>query len=198
MLGGKLPKHVKVIAEDVAVRISERQMTAREEAYRDPCRIGRHHALVTIGVHREAWIRVGTLATMHQRTDTRDHREKSNKSMLGKRVAPAIPDDEVIEYEDVHERQQVLEAAGDEVVRRARLEGTGRMVVCKDYRRRVMVERLPQHVPGMDLSAIDRAAEELLEGDEPAAAVEIEAAEDLVIEAPEAQPQKIVNLLGSR
>jgi hypothetical protein len=30
MLGGELPQHVEVIAEDVAVRISVRQMTARE------------------------------------------------------------------------------------------------------------------------------------------------------------------------
>jgi len=60
-----------------------------------------------------------------------------------------------------------------------------------------MVERWSQHTSRMDLSAIDRSAEELLEGDEPAAAAEIEAAEDLVIEAPKAQPEIIVYLLGS-
>ena len=45
--------------------------------------------------------------------------------MIRKRVTPPIADDDVVKYDDVHEAQQVLEAAGDEVIRGARLEGAG-------------------------------------------------------------------------
>ena len=117
--------------------------------------------------------------------------------MFCKRVAPAIPDDEVIEYEDVHEGQQVLEAAGDEVVRGTGLKGTGWMVMRKNHRRGVVVQRLAQHVPRMNLCAIDSSAEELLEGDEATATIEKEAAKYLVIEVPEAQPQEFTYLPGS-
>ena len=106
--------------------------------------------------------------------------------MIRKRVTPPIADDDVVKYDDVHEAQQVLEAAGDEVIRGARLEGAGWVVVRKDHRRGVMMERLAQHISWMDLGAVDRSAEELLEGDEAAATIKIEATEDLVIEAPQA------------
>ena len=65
----------------------------------------------------------------------------------------------------------------------------------KDHRRRVMVERLAQHISRVNLSAVDRAAEEFLEGDEAAASIEIKAAEELVIETPQAEPQELTNLL---
>jgi hypothetical protein len=118
--------------------------------------------------------------------------------MLCERVTPAFADDDVIEYEDVHEGQQVFQAAGNKVIRRARLEGAGWVVMRKNHRRRVVIERLAQHISWMDLRAVDRSAEEFLEGDEAAAIIEVKAAEDLVIETPQAQPQEFTNLLGPR
>ena len=125
-------------------------------------------------------------------------REDSKNAMLGERVTPTLADDDVIEYQDIHEREQILEAAGDEVIRRARLEAAGWVVMRKNHRRGVMVKRLAQHIPWMDVGAVDRSAEEFLEGDEAAATVEIKAAEDFVIEAPKAQHQEVTNLLRSR
>ena len=40
-----------------------------------------------------------------------------------------VPDDEVIEYAHVDERERFLQAAGDELVRLARLEDPGGVVV---------------------------------------------------------------------
>jgi hypothetical protein len=108
--------------------------------------------------------------------------------MLGKRVTPALPNDHVIEYDDIHKPQQVLESVSDEVIRGARLEGAGGVVMRKDHRRGVMVERLTQHISWVHMSAVDRSAEELLEGDEATTIIEIKAAEDFVIEAPQAKP----------
>src|SRR6185312_8629043 len=113
---------------------------------------------------------------------------------LGHRVTVAIADNEVIEYEYVHEGQHVLESARDEIIRWARFESAGWMVVRENHRRGVMLERLTQHISRMDLGAVHRSAEELLEGDEAAATIEIEAAEGLVIETPQAQPQKFAYL----
>jgi hypothetical protein len=48
--------------------------------------------------------------------------------------------------------------------------------VRKDHRRGVVQQRLPQHLARMDAGAVDRAAEELLEGDQPVAVVEVQAA----------------------
>jgi len=55
------------------------------------------------GVQRKRAFRIGALAEAHQRTDTRVTRESSKTSMIGERVTPSIADDDVIEYEDVHE-----------------------------------------------------------------------------------------------
>src|SRR5215469_17431253 len=54
------------------------------------------------------------------------------------------------------------------------------MVVGEDHRRRVVQQYLPQHLARVHAGAVDRAAEELLEGNEPMAVIEIEAAEYFV------------------
>jgi hypothetical protein len=118
--------------------------------------------------------------------------------MLSERVAAALADDDVIEYNDIHEGQQVVEASRNEVICRARFEGTGGMVMCKNHRGGVMTERLPQHISRMYLRTVDRSAEKLLESDETSTTIEVKAAEDLMIEGPESQPQKVANLLGTR
>ena len=58
----------------------------------------------------------------------------------------------------------------------------------KIHCRGVVTKRRSQHIPRMDLGAVDRSPEKLLEGDEAATSIEIKAAEDLMIETPQAQP----------
>ena len=50
------------------------------------------------------------------------------------------------------------------------------MVVREDHGRRVVQQRLAQHLPGMHSGAVDGAAKQLLEGDEPVPIVEVQAA----------------------
>ena len=54
------------------------------------------------------------------------------------------------------------------------------MVVRKNKRRDIVRQSLAQHFPGMYPGTVDRAAEQLLEGDEAVAVVEEQAAEDFV------------------
>ena len=96
--------------------------------------------------------------------------------MLGERVAEPVTDDEVIEHPDIHERQRFLQASRDELVRLAGLEHAGGVVVSEDQGCRVVQQGLPQDLAGVNARAIDGAAEELLEGNEPMAVVEVQAA----------------------
>lgn len=99
---------------------------------------------------------------------------------FGEREAGAITHDEVIEDPDVEQRQRIAQSPGDELVRLARLGDSRRMVVRKDHRRRVVRECLPHDFARMHAGAVDRAAEELVEGDQAMAVVEVQAAEHLV------------------
>src|SRR5438105_6912350 len=90
--------------------------------------------------------------------------------------AQSVADDEVIEHADVHQAEGLLEPPRDELVRLARLEHSGGVVVREDDRRRIVHQRLAQHLPGMHSGAVDGAAKQLLEGDEPVAVVEVQAA----------------------
>ena len=53
MLDGELSQAVEVIAEQIVIRVSERQVTVRKQAHRDAGRIRRQLAVVTVRVHRE-------------------------------------------------------------------------------------------------------------------------------------------------
>ena len=96
--------------------------------------------------------------------------------MLGERIAEPVTDDEVIENPDIDERQRLLQAPGDELVRLARLENSRWVVMGENERRGIVRQSLAQHLPGMHPGTVDRAAEQLLEGDEPVAVVEEQAA----------------------
>src|SRR5215470_3824459 len=54
------------------------------------------------------------------------------------------------------------------------------MVVGEDQRRGIVRQSLAQHLPGVHPRTVDRAAEQLLEGDEAVAVVEEQTAEDFV------------------
>src|SRR3990170_6271213 len=63
-----------------------------------------------------------------------------HQSALGEGDGLIAGDDEVIQDLDLDERQRLLEAARQQLVRLARLRGAGRVVVGKDDRRRVHLE----------------------------------------------------------
>ena len=50
------------------------------------------------------------------------------------------------------------------------------MIVREDYGSRVVKQGLPQDLPRMHAGAVDRAAEELLEGNEPVTVIEVQTA----------------------
>src|SRR6185312_5979558 len=77
--------------------------------------------------------KIGTLARTRQRTDGDMNCGNSNHSMLGHGVTAAVTDNEVIEYEYVHEGQQVLQSARDEIIRWARLESAGWIEVRENH-----------------------------------------------------------------
>jgi len=100
----------------------------------------------------------------------------SKEPVFRERETQPIADDEVIEHPHVHQCQRLLEAPGDELVRLARLENSRWMVMRENERRGIVRQSLAQHLPGMHPGTVDRAAEQLLEGDEPVAVVEEQAA----------------------
>jgi hypothetical protein len=87
-----------------------------------------------------------------------------------------VADDEVIEHPHVHECQRLLQAPRDELIRLARLEDTRWMVVGEDQCRGVVQQGLAQHLARVNAGAVDRAAEQLFEGNQPVAVVEVQAA----------------------
>ena len=92
----------------------------------------------------------------------------------------AAADDDVIHHPHVHERQAGFQPPGDGLVRRARLQAARGVIVRQDQRRRIMQQRLAQYLARMDLSTVDRAAEQFLECNQPVPVVEVQAAEDLL------------------
>jgi len=91
-------------------------------------------------------------------------------------VALAVADDDVVEDAHVEKRQRLLQPARDELVRLAGLEHAGGVVVRQDYRRGVVRERLAQDLARVHAGTVDGAAEQLLEGDQPVAVIQVQAA----------------------
>ena len=90
--------------------------------------------------------------------------------------ALAVADDDVVEDAHVEERECLLQAARDELVRLAGLEDAGRVVVGEYHRCRIVRERLAQDLTRVHAGAVDGAAEQLLEGDQAVAVIEVQAA----------------------
>ena len=87
-----------------------------------------------------------------------------------------IADDEVIEYPHIHQRQCLLQAARDQLVRLAGFQHAGGVVVREYQCRRVVQQSLPQYLSRMHAGPIDGAAKELFEGNEPVTVIEVQAA----------------------
>ncbi len=100
--------------------------------------------------------------------------------MLNEREAAAVSHDEVIQNADVDQSESIPEPLRDDLVRLARLEDAGRVVMRKDERRGVVEQRLAHDFPGMHDGAVEGAAEELLESDQAVPGIQVEAAKDLV------------------
>ena len=66
----------------------------------------------------------------------------------------------MVEEANVEERERVLEPAGQDLIRAARLGLAARVVVKDDDRRRVEGERPLRDDPRVDLRTIDRAGED--------------------------------------
>src|SRR5207248_11629885 len=124
--------------------------------------------------------RAAVRARRYAYPDDRLSAATSQQSVLREGKAQSVADDEVIEHVVVHQAEGLLEPPRDELVRLARFEHSGGMVVREDHRRRIVQQRLAQHLAGMHSGAVDGAAKQLLEGDEPVPVVEVQAAEDFV------------------
>ena len=71
-------------------------------------------------------------------------------------------------------------AGRDQLIGLAGLRHARGMIVRKDQRRGVVLERLPHDLPGVHAGTVDGAAEHLFEMNQPVAVVEVQAAEHLV------------------
>src|SRR5688572_1106926 len=104
-----------------------------------------------------------------------------HQSALGEGDRLVAGDDEVIQDLDVDERQRLLEAAGQQLVRPARLCRAGRVVVGEDHRRRVYLEGRLDDLARVNAGLRQRAAEWLVEADDPVLRVEPDADEHLLL-----------------
>lgn len=74
------------------------------------------------------------------------------------RQAGAVAHDKVVKYPDVQQRERIAQAAGDQLVRLARLGDAGRVIVGKDHGRRIVGERLPHDLARMNARDVDACA----------------------------------------
>ena len=96
--------------------------------------------------------------------------------MLSKRQATVIGDDHVIEHADVHQLQGFAQPARDQLVGVTGFGDAGRMVMRQDDRRGIARQRLLHDLARMHAGAVDSAAEQLIESDQPMPVVQVQAA----------------------
>ena len=97
--------------------------------------------------------------------------KRSEQTRLGKRKMPAHTHDDVIEHWDLQAAQGVLEGLGHLPVGSARRGDPGGMIVRQDHARRVAGQGPASHLAGIDRGLAESAHEELLEQEQPVAAV---------------------------
>ena len=101
-----------------------------------------------------------------------------------------LPDDQMIEDSDVNQRKRLLEAPCNELIRRTRLRESRRMIVIEDDGSGVMPESRLHDFAGMNGSAADRPAEEILHGNQTMPAVEMQHAKDLILAGGQMHPKE--------
>ena len=89
----------------------------------------------------------------------------------------------MVQDSDVHQRQRVLEAPGNELIGLARLGDAARVRVGKDDRGGVPLQGFLDDFPRVDRCAVDRASEQLDEVDDPVTIVYEDAAEGFELPA---------------
>ena len=111
-------------------------------------------------------------------------------------LADPVADDQVVHQPDIDQRQGLLQPAGNLLVGQAGLRHAGRVVMGDDDRSCVAGQGLFDDLPGVDVGRVQRAPEQLVERDDPAAVVEPQAAKDLVGEVAQAHLQEFPRCLG--
>jgi hypothetical protein len=97
----------------------------------------------------------------------------SDEPTFGEGEAGSVADDDVVQDSDIEELQGVDECARDLEVRAAGLGNAGGVIVGKDDGCGVVSHHLPRDLANVDVRVGNRAAEELLEGDEPTMRIEV-------------------------
>ena len=82
----------------------------------------------------------------------------------------------MIEHPDVDQRQCLAEPPRDQFIGLAGFGDPGGVIVRKDYGRGIPAQGLLDDFAGVHAGAIDRAAEQLVKGDQPMPVVEVQAA----------------------
>ena len=77
--------------------------------------------------------------------------------------ATRLADNDVVEHPYIHERQGVLQAPGDELIRLAGVHDSGRVIVSEDDGGRIMPERLANHFLDVHWGGVGGPAKKLLE-----------------------------------
>ena len=85
----------------------------------------------------------------------------------------------MIDEPNIDHRKRVLQLTRHSYVNRARLRQAGRMIMKEDECLRIVLERRFQYLTGIDVSPIDGAPEQILQGDEPMTGIEVDEPEDL-------------------
>ena len=96
----------------------------------------------------------------------------------------------MIEHSDIDQGECVSQTKRDEFVGSTWLGNARGVIVGEDEARRVMSESLSYDLAGVHARPVDRAAKQLLEGDQPMPGIEIEAAEHLEGSIPKLRDQK--------
>src|SRR5689334_648019 len=113
--------------------------------------------------------------------------------MVGEGEDAVGGDDEVVADADVDETEGVAEAACDALVGRAGLCDTRGVVVEEDDGGSVMGQGGLDDFAGINGGAVESAAEEILDGDEAVTDIEVEDAEDLVVEVGDMEGEEVAS-----
>ena len=105
---------------------------------------------------------------------------------------------QVIEHPHVHQRQRRLQRLRQELVGPARLDRTRGVVVRQDDSRSIDRQSLFDHLAGVHRGLRHRAAEHLLQLDDPVLRIEEQHAEHLVLQRPDLQAQIVLHRLRRR
>src|SRR5271169_1149160 len=115
----------------------------------------------------------------------------SNESTLCQGHARPVADDDVIQQADVHQREGLADTLGDQLGGLTGLGYARGVIVGDDHRRRISLQRLLDDFPRMHAGAVDRAAKQFLELNQPVAFIQVQTTKYLVLEVAQAGGEKV-------